>query len=78
MAPPIAFRSRPIARISVLAGRTVPDLMRDVFAVTPMMIVGLVPGVRASARDLVQATAWIVGMLVSVPLAVALYRRAAQ
>jgi ABC transporter DrrB family efflux protein len=40
------FRSLPIARSAVLAGRTVADLMRNVFVVVLMLIVGALLGFR--------------------------------
>ena len=40
------FRSLPMARSAVLAGRTVADLLRDVFVVALMCIVGFAVGFR--------------------------------
>jgi ABC-2 type transport system permease protein/oleandomycin transport system permease protein len=40
------FRSLPMARSAVLAGRTIADLVRDVFVVTVMVIVGFIVGFR--------------------------------
>ncbi len=40
------FRSLPIARSAVLAGRTLSDLLRNVFVVILMIIVGVVLGFR--------------------------------
>lgn len=40
------FRSLPMARSAVLAGRTSADLVRNVFVVTLMLVVGLLVGFR--------------------------------
>jgi ABC-2 type transport system permease protein/oleandomycin transport system permease protein len=40
------FRSLPMARSAVMAGRTIADLVRDVFVVTLMCVVGLIVGWR--------------------------------
>ena len=40
------FRSLPMARSAVLAGRTIADLTRNVFVVTLMMLVGFLVGFR--------------------------------
>jgi ABC-2 type transport system permease protein/oleandomycin transport system permease protein len=40
------FRSLPMARSAVLAGRTISELIRNVFVITLMVIVGLIIGFR--------------------------------
>jgi ABC-2 type transport system permease protein/oleandomycin transport system permease protein len=47
------FRSLPMARSAVLTGRTIADLVRNVFVVAVMLAVGLLVGFRpeAGARD---------------------------
>jgi ABC transporter DrrB family efflux protein len=40
------FRSLPISRITVLAGRTISDLLRNVFVIGLMLVVGFVLGFR--------------------------------
>src|SRR5213596_3928319 len=40
------FRSMPMARSAVLAGRTTADLVRDVFVVLLMLVVGYAVGFR--------------------------------
>jgi ABC transporter DrrB family efflux protein len=40
------FRSLPMARSAVMAGRTIADLIRDVFVVTLMFVVGFIVGFR--------------------------------
>ncbi len=44
------FRSLPMARSAVLAGRTIADLARNVFVVTLMVIVGYLVGFRAQTN----------------------------
>ncbi|RJQ34656.1 ABC transporter permease [Candidatus Parcubacteria bacterium] len=53
------FRSLPMARSAVLAGRTLADMMRNVFVVILMFIVGLLIGFRpeGSVSDLMTAFA---------------------
>jgi ABC transporter DrrB family efflux protein len=46
------FRSLPMARSAVLAGRTLADLVRNVFVVILMLIVGFLVGFRPSATVL--------------------------
>ena len=67
------FRSLPMARSAVLAGRTTADLARNVFVV--LLMLGDTP--LGHASDVWAALAWIVGILiVFAPLAVRRYRRA--
>lgn len=40
------FRSLPMARMAVLAGRTLADLIRNTFVVTLMLVVGILVGFR--------------------------------
>jgi ABC-2 type transport system permease protein/oleandomycin transport system permease protein len=54
------FRSLPMARSAVMAGRTIADLVRDVFVVTLMCIVGVLVGWRVHTNP----AAFILGMLV--------------
>jgi ABC-2 type transport system permease protein/oleandomycin transport system permease protein len=56
------FRSLPMARSAVLAGRTVADLVRNVFVVTLMVIVGYAVGFRIHTNVL----AFIGGLLIVV------------
>jgi ABC transporter DrrB family efflux protein len=53
------FRSLPMARSAVLAGRTGGDLARNVFVVTLMAVVGFVVGFRVHTN----APAFVAGML---------------
>jgi ABC-2 type transport system permease protein/oleandomycin transport system permease protein len=46
------FRSLPMARSAVLAGRTVADLVRDVFVVSLMVLVGFAVGFRVHTSAL--------------------------
>jgi ABC transporter DrrB family efflux protein len=62
------FRSLPMARSAVMAGRTIADLVRDVFVVTLMCIVGVLVGWRIHTN----AVAFIGGMLVLLLFAFAL------
>ncbi len=50
------FRSLPMARSAVLAGRTVADLVQSVLGVTIMLIVGLLVGFRPQGNPL----GWVV------------------
>ncbi|MDQ3981547.1 MAG: ABC transporter permease [Actinomycetota bacterium] len=43
------FRSLPMARSAVLTGRTIADLVRNMFAVSIMLVVGLLVGFRPQA-----------------------------
>src|SRR5215208_7863728 len=54
------FRSLPMARSAVMAGRTIADLVRDVFVVALMAIVGFLVGFRIHTNALV----FIGGLLV--------------
>jgi ABC transporter DrrB family efflux protein len=62
------FRSLPMARSAVLAGRTIADLVRDLFVVTLMVIVGFLVGFRIHAGVL----AFIGGILILLLFAFAL------
>ena len=55
------FRSLPMARSAVLTGRTIADLVRNVFVVAVMFIVGLIVGFRPEAG----VTDWVgaIGLL---------------
>jgi ABC-2 type transport system permease protein/oleandomycin transport system permease protein len=44
------FRSLPMARSAVLAGRTIADLVRNVFVVILMLVVGFLVGFRSSTN----------------------------
>ncbi len=44
------FRSLPMARSAVLAGRTVADLVRNVFVITLMLIIGYLVGFRVQTN----------------------------
>ncbi|CAN5858658.1 ABC transporter permease [soil metagenome] len=54
------FRSLPMARSAVLAGRTSADLVRNVFVVTLMVVVGFLVGFRVGTGPL----AFLAGILV--------------
>ena len=54
------FRSLPMARSAVLAGRTVADLVQSVLGVTIMLIVGLLVGFRPQGNPL----GWIVAFAI--------------
>jgi ABC-2 type transport system permease protein/oleandomycin transport system permease protein len=62
------FRSLPMARSAVLAGRTMADLVRDVFVVALMCVVGFLVGFRIHTN----ALAFLGGMLVLLLFAFAL------
>jgi len=62
------FRSLPMARSAVLAGRTVADLVRDAFVVALMVVVGYIVGFRIHAG----VPAFFGGMLVLLLFAFAL------
>jgi ABC-2 type transport system permease protein/oleandomycin transport system permease protein len=62
------FRSLPMARSAVMAGRTIADLVRDVFVVALMCIVGVLVGWRVHTNVI----AFIGGMLVLLLFAFAL------
>ena len=55
------FRSLPMARSAVLTGRTVADLVRNMFVVAVMLVVGLLVGFRPEAG----VTGWVaaIGLL---------------
>jgi ABC transporter DrrB family efflux protein len=55
------FRSLPMARSAVLVGRTIADLMRNMFVVAVMLAVGLLVGFRPGGG----ATGWVaaIGLL---------------
>lgn len=57
------FRSLPISRSAVLAGRTMSDLLRNLFVIVLMLTVGVVLGFRpdGSAAELVLAVALVLG-----------------
>lgn len=61
------FRSLPMAKSAVLTGRTLSDLVRNVFVVAVMWIVGLLVGFRPQGPFL--ALAGAVGMLLLVSFA---------
>lgn len=51
------FRSLPMSRAAVVAGRTVTDLLRGMLAVTVMLVVGLLVGFRPEGS----ALGWLTG-----------------
>src|ERR671915_139523 len=55
------FRSLPMARSAVLTGRTIADLVRNLFVVFVMLIVGILVGFRPEA----EVTGWVaaIGLL---------------
>jgi ABC transporter DrrB family efflux protein len=55
------FRSLPMARSAVLTGRTIADLVRNMFVVAVMLVVGLLVGFRPEAG----VTGWVaaIGLL---------------
>jgi len=62
------FRSLPMARSAVMAGRTLADLVRDVFVVVLMIVVGVIVGFRIHTNVLT----FIGGLLVLLLFAFAL------
>jgi ABC-2 type transport system permease protein/oleandomycin transport system permease protein len=62
------FRSLPMARSAVLAGRTIADLVRDVFVIALMCVVGFLVGFRIHTN----AAIFLGGMLVALLFAFAL------
>jgi ABC transporter DrrB family efflux protein len=62
------FRSLPMARSAVMAGRTIADLVRDVFVVALMCVVGVIVGWRIHTNGF----AFLGGMLVLLLFAFAL------
>jgi ABC transporter DrrB family efflux protein len=61
------FRSLPMAKSAVLTGRTIADLVRNLFVVIVMLLVGLIVGFRPSGSPL----AWLaaVGLILLVSFA---------
>ncbi len=61
------FRSLPMAKSAVLTGRTIADLVRNLFVVIVMLVVGLIVGFRPSGSPL----AWVaaVGLILLVSFA---------
>jgi ABC transporter DrrB family efflux protein len=53
------FRSLPMARSAVLAGRTIADLAQSVIGITVMLVVGLLVGFRPQGSPL----AWLAALL---------------
>jgi ABC-2 type transport system permease protein/oleandomycin transport system permease protein len=62
------FRSLPMARSAVLAGRTIADLVRDVFVMALMVVVGFIVGFRIHTNFFI----FLGGMLVALLFAFAL------
>ncbi len=59
------FRSLPMAKSAVLTGRTIADLVRNVFVVLVMLVVGLLVGFRPSGSPLAWLAALGLMLLVS-------------
>ncbi len=59
------FRSLPMAKSAVLTGRTIADLVRNLFVVIVMLVVGLAVGFRPSGSPLAWAAAFGLLLLVS-------------
>ncbi|HEY7782825.1 MAG TPA: ABC transporter permease [Ktedonobacterales bacterium] len=59
------FRSLPMAKSAVLTGRTIADLVRNLFVVIVMLVVGLVVGFRPSGSPLAWLGAVTLILLVS-------------
>jgi ABC transporter DrrB family efflux protein len=59
------FRSLPMAKSAVLTGRTIADLVRNLFVVIVMLVVGLIVGFRPSGSPLAWAAAIGLILLVS-------------
>ncbi len=61
------FRSLPMAKSAVLTGRTIADLVRNLFVVIVMLVVGLVVGFRPSGSPV----AWVaaIGLMLLVSFA---------
>ena len=59
------FRSLPMAKSAVLTGRTIADLVRNLFVVIVMLVVGLIVGFRPSGSPLAWLAAVGVILLVS-------------
>lgn len=62
------FRSLPMARSAVLAGRTLADLVRNVFVVALMVVVGVLVGFRFHNGVLPGLTAMVVALLLGYAL----------
>jgi ABC transporter DrrB family efflux protein len=63
------FRSLPMARSAVMAGRTIADLVRDVFVVLLMLVVGIIVGFRIYTNALIFAGGLLVLLLFAFALA---------
>lgn len=59
------FRSLPMAKSAVLTGRTIADLVRNLFVVIVMLVVGLITGFRPSGSPLAWVAALALILLVS-------------
>jgi ABC-2 type transport system permease protein/oleandomycin transport system permease protein len=59
------FRSLPMAKSAVLTGRTIADLVRNLFVVIVMLVVGLIVDFRPSGSPLAWAAAFGLILLVS-------------
>jgi ABC-2 type transport system permease protein/oleandomycin transport system permease protein len=59
------FRSLPMAKSAVLTGRTIADLVRNLFVVIVMLVVGLIVGFRPSGNPLAWLAAIALILLVS-------------
>jgi ABC transporter DrrB family efflux protein len=59
------FRSLPMAKSAVLTGRTIADLVRNLFVVIVMLVVGLIVGFRPSGSPLAWLGAIALILLVS-------------
>jgi len=59
------FRSLPMAKSAVLTGRTIADLVRNVFVVIVMLVVGLITGFRPAGSPLAWIAAFALILLVS-------------
>ncbi|HKV84357.1 MAG TPA: ABC transporter permease [Ktedonobacterales bacterium] len=59
------FRSLPMAKSAVLTGRTIADLVRNVFVVIVMLAVGLLVGFRPSGNPLKWFVAFLLLLLIS-------------
>ena len=59
------FRSLPMAKSAVLTGRTIADLVRNLFVVLVMLVVGLVVGFRPSGSPFAWVAAFALMLLVS-------------
>jgi ABC transporter DrrB family efflux protein len=63
------FRSLPMARSAVMAGRTIADLVRDVFVVFLMTVVGIIVGFRIHTNVLIFMGGLLVLLLFAFSLA---------